>query len=312
MSRRLSVLLLIFLAAWPAWSAPAAPPEVYVNNRKLSGRVLQLGKELYVEAAPAITAMRGQAGLDAASGKPTANGTVLQATRLQGGVQYASLRELASVLGGRVQEQPVLGIVDVITFDPKKRAQVVASRTDSKPASAVVALVDGKRIADAAYMAEIYQVCETVLRVDLGMVITLRVIPKYVPLGEVRMMAGESVLGFAEYIDEIDAVHLVVPTGQRADVAAHTVAHELVHAWQMSQSTDFPRRIIGVKRLTEGFAEWSAAQVLKKLGFNEEVKRLEANLFEDYSEGYKYVSRMADRIGPMATVQHFRKLQFTR
>jgi recombinational DNA repair protein (RecF pathway) len=84
---------------------------------------------------------------------------------------------------------------------------------------------------------------------------------------------------------------IVLLFGLPPDLIYETAAHEYAHAWQWENSLSD----LGPE-LTEGFAQWVAAEVLREKGFRAALEKLEARRDFPYGTGYQRLRSMQQQI----------------
>lgn len=299
---KIGAFFLLFLVTALPVTAESAP-DIYVDNHRVKCTVLRSGGEIYVEPHAVASAMH--ATCTDSGGQPTVNGHPLKASR-QG---LVSLKELVAAAGAQLRINPAVGIVDVITFDPKARAQAIEARERERQAMSGASRpptpVDAEMPVSPAQMDGLYQFALAQMRGTLGMGMTILPTCHWVTLREIRRNAGELVLGYTTSI-RIDGklyLEIYVPYDLAYAATLHIMVHELAHCWEHNNEVNMGTKIIG-----EGFAEWTAYTVLKGLGYDKESEKA-FRLPEEYSEGFKYFERMAQRIGAVATVEHVRQMK---
>lgn len=304
-----AVLLALCLGGAVAARAEALP-DLYIDNRKFAGGVARIGRDLFIDAEAAAGPLKR---VFAPGTPPTLDGHPLPSARAIRGKTYVRLDELATAADARVQANPTVGIVDIITFDPKARARVVDERERARQAAAARSMprpgATGPPTSDGDLEA-IYQLSVTQLRTILGIRLTVEPRRHFVPVAEIRReMESNAALGYTNALFSGGTLTLdvYVAQGLSYEQTLHVMLHELTHCWQHGEGLNTSTR-----RLTEGFAEWAAAFILKGLGYADEVRRINDNLLEDYAEGFRYFERRAAAVGPILTVEDMRQHKLSR
>lgn len=293
--------------------APAAAdalPDVYVDNRKLAGSVVRVGNALFVDAVAAAKALKRAY---VAGSPPTLDGHPLLSARTLRGTVHVRLDELAAIAGAQVRTNPAVGIIDVITFDPKARARAIGE-DEQKRRAALVRSAPRPTMSISptsdADLRDIYQIAVQQLKINLGIQLAVEPSLHLVPADEIhREMRSSVAMGYTNALLSGGTLTLdvYVAQGLSYDRTLHVVLHELTHCWQHGAGLN-----TSTTRITEGFAEWASAFVLESMGYTDEVKRINDNLLEDYAEGYRYFARRAAEVGPLRTVEDMRGHRLSR
>lgn len=311
--KRFGQARLALLGALWLWAAAAVgaepPPDLYIDNRRFTGGVVRIGRDLFVDAEAAAGPLKRAY----TAGTPaTLDGHLLPSARVIKGKTYVRLDELAAA-GARVQSNPAVGIIDVLTFDPTARARIINDQERTRQVAAARAAPPPGTVGPPTTEADleaVYQMAVTQLRTNLGMRLAVEPRRHFVPVAEIRReMASNAALGYtnALYSGGTLTLDVYVARGLSYEQTLHVMLHELTHCWQHGEGLNTSTR-----RLTEGFAEWAAAFILKGLGYADEVRRINENLLEDYAEGFRYFERRAASVGPTLTVEDMRRHKLSR
>ncbi|HBF35397.1 TPA: hypothetical protein DDW35_12620 [Candidatus Sumerlaeota bacterium] len=98
---------------------------------------------------------------------------------------------------------------------------------------------------------------------------------------------------------------IVILTDLPRSAFYETVAHEYAHLWQYEQNPYCTEL-----KINEGFAQWAAAQWLKKKELFATLARLEARADENYGTGYQYFKEIANAQGGLGVLGLARTHQF--
>ncbi len=92
--------------------------------------------------------------------------------------------------------------------------------------------------------------------------------------------------------------------GMPKEMMLETAVHELTHAWQ-SENCPSGQSL----RVREGFAQWTAARILRAKGYQKVLAKLAARNDDPYGTGYKVMKRLEQRYGKTGLVQKIKTLR---
>lgn len=305
-------------------AAPSlALPDVYVDNHRFEATMSRIHGELYVDVAALCRALH----LDCATQGATAmvGRRPLATARTVDGVTLAALKEIVRLAGVRMQVNADVGIIDILTYDPRATAREIEARdqaaraasnspasTPAPPAPAGTAQSppEAARIVTKEEMNGLWDQATDLLASDLNITFDHPVTTHFCSLADLKKTSGSDYvqgLTMCRGLGNDYTLDLYVPYGLSLERTMHVLIHERTHCWQRFVDAD-----MGTPRLCEGFADWTASYILKMLHYGHEIAAMRANMAEDYSEGFQFFERMCARQGPMLTVDYYRNLSWRK
>ncbi|MBN2328995.1 MAG: hypothetical protein JXR73_17780, partial [Candidatus Omnitrophica bacterium] len=184
---------------------------------------------------------------------------------------------------------------------------------------------DGRRICDACnnravydikkiqmIMQQVQKLCETRLRLTINTPYELIVkdLNKHSSEQAKQAKEGKSSesplygkeLGLYRRMNGDSEIYLLY--GLPIEMLYDTAAHEYAHAWQAENCVPHQS-----PELLEGFAQWVSAQILKIMGFDQALERLEARRDNPYGTGYHRVKAVEQKFGRTRMMEYIKKTQ---